>query len=201
MFPVRFLQLRACHPVHEEICPIVPTSTVSLQHISEAIRNIPDYPKPGILFKDITTVLRDAAMYKATLDYMAERIAPHAPDYILGIEARGFILGAPLADRLGVGFIPVRKKGKLPGETHSYSYALEYGIDTIEIHVGAIEPGKRVVIVDDLLATGGTAGAAAQLVKEVGAMVKAYAFMVELDFLNGRQHLGDAASVETLIHF
>ena len=177
-----------------------PSSTVSIQQISDAIRNIPDYPKPGILFKDITTVLQQPELFSATLDFMAARIAPYKPDYILGIEARGFILGAPLADRLGVGFIPVRKKGKLPGETHSYSYALEYGIDTIEIHKGAVEPGKQVVVVDDLLATGGTAAAAAKLVEEVGAHVKAYAFMVELDFLNGRDQLNDTP-IESLIHF
>jgi adenine phosphoribosyltransferase len=190
----------ATHLFAQEAFAIVLTSTVSLQQISDAIRNIPDYPKAGILFKDITTVLRDPELYKATLDHMAARIAPYAPDYILGIEARGFILGAPLADRLGVGFIPIRKKGKLPAETHSYSYALEYGIDTIEMHKGAIEPGKQVVIVDDLLATGGTACATAKLVEEVGAIVKAYAFMIELDFLDGKKQLGEAP-VESLIHF
>ena len=172
----------------------------TLQHLATAIRDIPDYPKTGILFKDITPILKDPMLFSQTLDRLVERLKPYAPDYILGVEARGFIFGATLADRLGVGFIPIRKKGKLPAETLSYSYALEYGVDTIEMHQDAIEAEARVIILDDLLATGGTAAAAAELVKQVGANLVAYGFVIELDFLNGRELLGDVP-VESLLHF
>jgi adenine phosphoribosyltransferase len=169
--------------------------------IRQAIRDVVDYPKPGIVFKDITTVISDAHLFKSVLDYMTLTARAYQPDYIVGIEARGFIFGAPLADRLGVGFVPVRKKGKLPGPTVAYSYELEYGTDTIELHEGAIAPGKRVLIVDDLLATGGTAAACAHLLSAVGASVVAMMFMIELDFLKGRQQLPPHMSVESMIHY
>lgn len=181
--------------------PTVNASAVTLDDISTAIRDIPDYPKPGILFKDITTVVRDATLLKATLDKMAEQLAPFKPAYLVGIEARGFIFGAALADRLGAGFIPVRKKGKLPGKVLSYSYALEYGVDCIELHEGAVEPGSNVIIVDDLLATGGTAAAASELVTQAGGNVVAYSFMIELDFLNGKQALTPNVPVLSFLHY
>jgi adenine phosphoribosyltransferase len=184
--------------------PIAPpsmTTQIPLDFIRQAIRDIPDYPKPGILFKDITTVLRDATLFRALLDHLQERCVAWKPDYILGIEARGFIFGAPLADRLGAGFVPVRKKGKLPGKTVSYSYDLEYGSDTIEIHEGAIEPGKRVIVIDDLLATGGTAGACVKLAQDIGADVVGLAFLIELDFLKGREKFDPTLPIESLIHF
>jgi adenine phosphoribosyltransferase len=179
----------------------IDTSSITLQDISTAIRDIPDYPKPGILFKDITTVVGDAALLKATLNFMSEQLAPLKPDYLIGIEARGFIFGAALADRLGAGFVPVRKKGKLPGNVLSYSYALEYGVDCIELHEGAIAPGSNVIIVDDLLATGGTAAAASELVSQAGGNVVAYSFMIELDFLNGKHSLKPDVPVLSLLHY
>ncbi len=175
-------------------------SNTTLQHLSDAVRNIPDYPKPGILFKDVTPLMKDPALFSEVLDQLVERLKPYHADYILGVEARGFIFGAALADRLKIGFIPIRKKGKLPAKTYAYSYALEYGIDTIEIHQDAIESHHRVIILDDLLGTGGTASATAELVKNIGAEVVAYGFVIELDFLNGRQLLGDVP-IESLLHY
>lgn len=183
-----------------------PTSVLSLEQIPvgairQAIREIPDYPKPGVNFKDITTVIRDAHLYKAVLDYLNLKALPYKADYVLGIEARGFIFGAPLADRLGIGFVPIRKKGKLPGPTMACSYSLEYGTDSVEMHEGAIEPGKRVLIVDDLLATGGTARACCDMVKGVGAEVAACLFMIELDFLKRRSKLLSGVPVDAMIHY
>lgn len=177
------------------------TQTALIQELSVAVRNIPDYPKPGILFKDITTVIGDARLFKATLDLMTEQLKHLAPVIVVGIEARGFIFGAPLAERLNAGFVPIRKKGKLPGKTISYNYALEYGVDTIQIHEGAIAAGTRVLIVDDLLATGGTAAAAAELVQQAGGVVVGYGFMIELDFLEGRKMLPANIPVESLLHY
>ena len=177
------------------------TATFPETEIREAIRDIPDYPKPGILFKDITTVLRDAALFQAILDEMQRRAVELRPDYVVGIEARGFIFGAPLAERLNAGFIPARKKGKLPGETISYSYVLEYGEDCIEIHQGAIEPGKRVLVVDDLLATGGTAEACVKLLQQANIEVVGLLFMIELAFLKGRERFTKGLSVESLVDF
>ncbi|MFH1465961.1 MAG: adenine phosphoribosyltransferase [Pseudomonadota bacterium] len=158
--------------------------------IRESIRDIPDFPKPGIVFKDITPLLADPAAFKEVLDRFVERYADRKLDRIVGIESRGFIFGAPLADRLNVGFVPVRKPGKLPYRTVSEEYSLEYGTDSIEIHADAVPAGGRVLIVDDLLATGGTAAAAASLVRKVGGEVEELAFVVELGFLNGREKLG-----------
>jgi adenine phosphoribosyltransferase len=181
--------------------PELQTQTALIQEISEAVRNIPDYPKAGILFKDITTVIGDARLFKATLDLMTEQLKSLAPVIVVGIEARGFIFGAPLAERLNAGFVPIRKKGKLPGKTISYNYALEYGVDTIQLHEGAIPAGARVLIVDDLLATGGTAAAAAELVQQAGGVVVGYGFMIELDFLEGRKMLSPTIPVESLLHY
>jgi adenine phosphoribosyltransferase len=165
------------------------THSVAEARLKSLIREIPDFPKPGILFYDITTLLKDKEGLRLTIVSLA---APHAGseiDIVLGIEARGFIFAPALACVLGAGFIPVRKVGKLPGARASVSYDLEYGSDTLEIHQDAIIPGSRVLIVDDLLATGGTAKAAARLVEEVGGIVAGFAFVVELTFLGGRDKL------------
>jgi len=157
--------------------------------LKEHIRSIPDFPKPGILFYDIATLLAHPHAWKSCVDQLAEAVAPHKPDLLVGIESRGFLTAAPLALELGCGFIMVRKKGKLPGETVRFDYDLEYGTDTIEIQEGAIEPGQRLVLLDDLLATGGTASAAVSLLRQVGGDVRAAAFIIELTFLNGRNKL------------
>ena len=159
--------------------------------LKRLIRDVPDFPKPGILFKDITTLLRDPKGLRTAVDCLVEPYRQAQLDYVVGIESRGFILGAVVADRLGVGFVPVRKPGKLPAATRSASYALEYGTDTLEMHRDALAPGQRVLIVDDLLATGGTARAAVNLVKECGAEVAGVAFLIELEALNGRAQLPD----------
>ncbi|MBK8010081.1 MAG: adenine phosphoribosyltransferase [Deltaproteobacteria bacterium] len=158
--------------------------------IRSLIRDVPDFPKPGIVFKDLTPVLLDGAIHRDLCASLAERYRPLAPDVIVGIESRGFIFGAALAVELGVGFVPVRKPGKLPWRTRRQSYALEYGEDMLEVHEDAVGPGARVVIVDDLLATGGTAAAACDLIRGLGAEVLEAAFVVELSFLEGRSRLG-----------
>jgi adenine phosphoribosyltransferase len=154
------------------------------------IRNVPDFPKPGILFYDITTLLRDPQGLHLALDAMAAPYVGTPVDLVVGMESRGFIFGAALADRLQAGFVPVRKPGKLPARSVRVSYQLEYGTDALEIHADAIEAGQRVLIVDDLLATGGTAAATIELVNGLGAEVVGCAFLVELTFLNGRERLG-----------
>lgn len=160
-----------------------------VEAIRAAIRDIPDFPKPGILFKDITPLLGNGPLFAKTIDLLAERYRDQRVDTILGIESRGFIVGAALAYKLGAGFCIVRKPGKLPYETHSASYALEYGNDALEIHIDAIPAHGRVVIADDLIATGGTAAATAQLVSKLGATVVECAFVIELSFLKGREKL------------
>lgn len=159
--------------------------------LKQLIRDVPDFPKPGILFKDITTLLRDSGGLRSAIDCLAEPYREARLDKVVGIESRGFIFGAAVADRLGVGFVPVRKPGKLPAATLSASYALEYGTDTLEMHRDALGPGQRVLVVDDLLATGGTARAAVSLVRECGAEVAGVAFLIELEALNGRAQLPD----------
>ena len=159
--------------------------------LKQLIRDVPDFPKPGILFKDITTLLRDADGLRGAVDCLSEPYRDTHLDQVVGIESRGFILGAAIADRLGTGFVPVRKPGKLPAATVSASYALEYGTDTLEMHRDALGGGHRVLIVDDLLATGGTARAAVNLVRECGAEVVGLAFLIELAALNGRAQLPD----------
>ena len=158
-------------------------------NLKDHIRSIPDFPKPGILFYDISTLLQHADAWSATVDRLADEIAPYKPDRLIGIESRGFLVAAPLALKLGIGFTMVRKKNKLPGKTISFTYDLEYGSDTIEIQADALEKGQRVVLMDDLLATGGTAAAAVELLQSVGADVAAAAFIIELNFLAGRDKL------------
>ncbi len=158
-------------------------------NLKDHIRTIPDFPKPGVLFYDISTLLAHAAAWQVTMDRLAEAVDTHKPDLLAGIESRGFLVAAPLALKLGLGFIMVRKKGKLPGETLPYTYDLEYGTNTIEIQTDAVEPGQRVVLLDDLLATGGTMAAAARLLSQSGADVRAAACLIELAFLDGRARL------------
>jgi adenine phosphoribosyltransferase len=167
--------------------------------IKNHIRSIPDFPKPGINFYDISTLLRHPDAWQVTMGRLAKSISAWQPDVLAGIESRGFLTAAPLALKLGCGFIMVRKKGKLPGETISHDYALEYGTDTIEIQADAIIPGQRVVIMDDLLATGGTAGAAVELFRKVGAEVVGVSAIVELTFLKGREKLD--VPVEALVQY
>jgi adenine phosphoribosyltransferase len=160
-----------------------------ITEIRQAIRDIPNFPKPGVIFKDITPLLNNGPLFRQTIDLMANRYQSHAVDTVLGIESRGFIIGAALAYTLGAGFCVVRKPGKLPYETHSASYELEYGSDTLEVHRDGISAGSRVLIVDDLIATGGTAAATASLVSKLGGEVIEFAFVIELSFLNGRERL------------
>jgi adenine phosphoribosyltransferase len=160
-----------------------------IARIRQAIREIPDFPKPGIVFKDITPLLANGPLFAKTIDLLADRYHGEKIDTVLGIESRGFIIGAALAYKLGAGFSVVRKPGKLPFETHSASYELEYGVDTLEIHIDAISRDARVVIADDLIATGGTAAATAELVTKLGGTVVECAFVIELSFLNGREKL------------
>jgi len=171
---------------------------MSIQDITVAVRDIVDFPKPGIIFKDITPILKDGKLFSEVIDILAENCADLKPDYIVGLDARGFILGAPLATKLGCGFVPVRKKGKLPFDTFATTYELEYGEATVEIHQDALKKGDRVVIVDDLLATGGTIGAALELVKKLDAEILSVEFLMELAFLNGKEKL-DGVTFNTLI--
>ena len=157
--------------------------------LKQHIRSVPDFPKPGILFYDISTLLAHAEAWQHTVHHLADAIAPLKPDLLVGIESRGFLVAAPLALNLGTGFVMVRKKGKLPGRTIRHTYDLEYGTDTVEVQADAIAKGQRVVVLDDLLATGGTLVAAVQLLRNVGADVRGAACIIELSFLNGRKRL------------
>jgi len=170
--------------------------------LKSLIRDIPDFPKPGILFRDITTLLRDAQGLRYTIDLFTQKCidAGMTADFVVGMESRGFIFGAPLAYKLGAGFIPVRKKGKLPAEIHAIEYALEYGTDTLEVHQDALQPGSRVLIADDLIATGGTASATAELIQKVGCELVGFAFIIELQELQGRKKLPDVPIV-TLVEY
>jgi adenine phosphoribosyltransferase len=154
-----------------------------------AIRNIPDFPKAGIQFKDITPVLADAQLFSGSIDLLTEGFKPGGVDAVVGIDARGFIFAAAAAVKLEAGFVPVRKKGKLPYQTHEQQYDLEYGTATVAVHVDALKPGSRVLLIDDLLATGGTAAAAAALVQRLGAKILEISFLIELGFLGGREKL------------
>lgn len=158
--------------------------------LKDHIRSIPDFPKPGILFYDVSTLLAHADAWQVAMGRMAKMIGHHRPDVLAGIESRGFLVAAPLALKLGIGFVMIRKKGKLPGETIEHSYDLEYGSDTIEIQKDAVAKGQRVVVLDDLLATGGTMNASIELLRKVGADVVGSACIIELSFLNGRSKLG-----------
>ena len=171
-----------------------------METLKARIRHVPDFPKAGILFYDVTTLLRDPAGFKATIDAMALPYQDRGIDAVVGIESRGFILGAAVADRIGAGFVPVRKLGKLPAATIRASYDLEYGSDTLEMHEDAVEAGQHVLIVDDLLATGGTAGATIQLVRQAGGQVHGLAFLIELVALNGRTRL-EGEEVRALLQY
>jgi adenine phosphoribosyltransferase len=176
------------------------TKPIDCEPLKKLIRTVPDFPKPGILFYDITTLLKDKAGFAQLIDALAQHYIGRTIDLVLGIEARGFIFGPALAYRLNAGFVPVRKPGKLPAPTARVTYDLEYGTDALEIHLDAIQPGQRVVLVDDLLATGGTMQATIQLVKQLGGEIAGLAFAVELDFLNGRAKFPDY-DVFSLLHY
>ncbi len=163
--------------------------TATQAEIERAVRNIPDFPKPGIQFKDITPVLADPRLFSSSIDLLIDGFKPGQVDAVVGIDARGFIFAAAAAVKLEAGFVPVRKKGKLPFKTHEQEYDLEYGTSSIAMHVDALKPGSRVLLIDDLLATGGTAAAAASLVKKLGAQILEISFLIELKFLNGRDRL------------
>lgn len=167
----------------------MPNSITTATDIEQAIRNIPDFPKAGIQFKDITPVLADARLFAGAIDLLTDGIKPGEVDAVVGIDARGFIFAAACALKLQAGFIPIRKKGKLPFTTHEQDYQLEYGTATIAVHTDALQPGSRVLLIDDLLATGGTAAAAAVLVQKLGAQILRISFLIELGFLKGREKL------------
>ncbi len=168
----------------------MPVSDCSETDLRALIRDVPDFPKPGILFRDVTPLLGNGPAFRACIQKLCERVSPARPQAIAGIESRGFIFGAAVAAELGIGFVPIRKPGKLPWKTRRQSYALEYGTDAIEMHEDSVGPGTRVALVDDLLATGGTAAAAIRLLQGLGADVVAAAFVIELGFLKGRAMLG-----------
>jgi adenine phosphoribosyltransferase len=171
-----------------------------MTQLARLIRDIPDFPRKGILFKDITPMLRDAAAFGACIEALRAHHAADRIDAVAAIESRGFVFGGALALRLEAGFIPIRKAGKLPHDTLSETYALEYGTDTVQIHRDAVSPGDRILLLDDLLATGGTARAAVRLIRQLGGEVVGATFVVELDFLHGRRHL-DGTPVHSLIHY
>jgi adenine phosphoribosyltransferase len=166
--------------------------------LKSLIRDVPDFPKPGIVFKDITTLLNNAEGLRYCIDALAEKVADLNVDYIVGMESRGFIFGTPLAYKMGVGFVPVRKPGKLPSDIHSVEYALEYGSDRLEIHQDAFHPGSRVLVIDDLIATGGTAAATAKLIEQTGSSLVGFGFIIELTFLDGRKNLPDVPIVSLI---
>jgi adenine phosphoribosyltransferase len=171
-----------------------------MEHLKSLIRDVPDFPMPGILFRDVTPLLRDPGGLRQVVDAFATRYRDQGVDVVAGIESRGFLFGAPLALALGVGFVPIRKLGKLPADRISREYALEYGTNALEIHRDAVRPGERVLLIDDLLATGGTARAAASLVEELGGKIAEVAFVIELAFLNGRAAL-DGRPVHALMAY
>ena len=173
------------------------TMTIDHEYVRQHIRTVPNFPKEGIMFLDITTATKDAKSMKMMIDFLYEIFKDEKVDYVAGIESRGFIFGAPLATMLGAGFVPIRKPNKLPAETIKERYSLEYGTDTIEMHADALKAGDRVVIIDDLLATGGTALAACNLVKRVGAEVVASAFVIELAPLKGREKI-EASGIKVI---
>ena len=175
-------------------------STVSIDRLKSAIRNVPDFPKPGIQFKDITPVLGDPALFRGLIGHLIQGLSAQGVDAVVGIDARGFIFGAAAALELNAGFVPIRKKGKLPYLTHEQSYDLEYGSNTIALHVDAVKPGARVVLIDDLLATGGTAAAAVSLLERSGAQVVEVVFFIELEFLKGRERL-QGTRVRSLVSY
>jgi adenine phosphoribosyltransferase len=175
-------------------------SESDLQRLRAGVRDVPDFPKAGILFKDITPVLADAALFRIAVDCYAEATLAAGAEKVVGIDARGFLFGAAVAYKLGLGFVPVRKKGKLPHECESAAYTLEYGEAVVEMHRDALHAGERVVLIDDLLATGGTAAAAIRLIEKVGAVLLEVQFLIELEFLHGRSKL-PAARVRSFLRF
>lgn len=172
-----------------------------MDQLRAAVRDVADFPKPGVLFKDITPLLEDPKLFDMSVDALIEPIADHKIDKIVGIDARGFIFGAAAAQKLNAGLVLIRKKGKLPFTTHSLSYALEYGEGVIEIHTDSIKEGENVLILDDLLATGGTAAAAQQLVEKVGGTLVATGFLIELDFLKGRERLAANSQTYAILNY
>ena len=172
-----------------------------MDELKRKIREIPDFPKPGILFYDVTTLLKDPDGLRSVIDILTERYRKDGITKVLGIESRGFILGPPVAYNLGAGFVPVRKRGKLPAETIEASYDLEYGTDTLEMHKDALEVGERTLIVDDLMATGGTAAAVVQLSRKLGADLVGLAFLIELSFLNGRSKIPSDLEVFSILKY
>ena len=176
-------------------------TTLTIEDVKAKIRAVPNFPKEGIIFRDITTGIKDGKTMQFMIDYLCEQYKDYKIDYIAGIESRGFIFGMPMAYKLGCGFIPIRKPNKLPAETISESYGLEYGTDTIEIHKDSIEKGKNVLVVDDLLATGGTAKAACNLVKKVGGNLVGAAFLIELNDLEGRKKLQDCGKIVSMLQY
>ncbi len=175
--------------------------TETLADVKSKIRNVNDFPKQGIIFRDITTALKDAETLRVMIDYLCDQFKGIKIDYIAGIESRGFIFGMPMAYKMNAGFVPIRKPNKLPAETYSQEYSLEYGTDKIEIHKDALSEGTNVLIVDDLLATGGTAEAACKLVKKTGANLVGIAFLIELEDLNGRERLKDCGEVISMLKY
>jgi len=173
----------------------------TVNDVKDMIRSIPDFPKPGILYRDITTALKDPETLKTMIDYMCDQFQSEKIDYVVGLESRGFIFGMPVAYKLDAGFIPVRKPNKLPAKTLKESYTLEYGTDTLEIHEDAIKKGDRVLVIDDLLATGGTCSAACNLVYKTGAEIVGCAFIIELDDLKGRDKLPKDVKVVSMIQY
>ena len=175
--------------------------TETILDVKNKIRDVVDFPKPGIIFRDITTALKDAETLKVMIDYLCEQFKDVKIDYIAGIESRGFILGMPMAYKLNAGFVPIRKPNKLPAETYAQEYELEYGTDKIEVHKDAFPQGANVLIVDDLLATGGTAEAACKLVKKTGANLVGIAFLIELEALKGREKLASAGRIVSMLKY
>lgn len=173
----------------------------SVNYVKSKIRDIYDFPVKGIIFKDITTVLKDKEGFNQIIKFFTEKFADKQIDYIAGMESRGFIFGSALAYSIGAGFVPLRKPGKLPAETLRQEYQLEYGTDTLEMHKDAIEPGKRVLIIDDLLATGGTACAACKLIEQTGAVIVAAAFVIELEELKGRDKIPESIEVVSMLKY
>ncbi len=171
-----------------------------MTELKSLIREVPDFPKPGINFYDITTLLKDPQGWRATIDALKSHYNGTKVDVVVGVEARGFFFAPAMAYALGAGFVPVRKPGKLPAETETVEYALEYGTDRLQMHKDAVRPGQRVLIIDDVLATGGTAAAVAELVEKVGGEVLGLGFLIELDFLNGRKKL-EGREVFSLLHY
>lgn len=178
------------------------TDTASaIAKVGAAVRDVPDFPQPGVVFKDITPVLADGELFRLAIDVLSAAPREQGVQKIIGVDARGFIFAAAVADRLGCGFVPVRKKGKLPRETEAVSYDLEYGANTVEIHRDSILPGERVWIIDDVLATGGTARAACELVRRLGGELRGISFLMELEFLSGRSALPADAPVHVLLKY